>query len=169
MALIGALCFGSEFIYREDLKVAIQAHPEWKFPTLQNTPVIQLTRGEFRSSKKSKKMIFVHAEKSKQNDVACVLTKIYDGTSKAYPNGNMSLFIPIGNVMKATPEFRLKIIFNHDKHIGDETLFCIGGFNDLNTHITLKNDKSIPLRILLKNIPALEGNVTSSTFHPSLT
>jgi len=51
----------------------------------------------------------------------------------------------------------LKIIFNHDKHIGDETLFCIGGFNDLNTHITLKNDKSIPLHILLKSIPASEG------------
>jgi hypothetical protein len=46
-------------------------------------PVLQLTRGEFQNPKKSKKMIFIHKEKSKQHEVAEVLTKIYDGTSKA--------------------------------------------------------------------------------------
>jgi hypothetical protein len=102
-------------------------------------------------------MLFVSAELSRREEVSDIFKIISDGTQKSDPNGNMSLFIPIGNVTKATPEFRLKIIFNHDKHIGDETLFCIGGFNDLNTHITLKNDKSIPLHILLKSIPASEG------------
>ncbi len=47
MVQLGALCFGSEYIYQEDLKQAIIAHPEWNFPTLETTPVIQLTRGEF--------------------------------------------------------------------------------------------------------------------------
>jgi hypothetical protein len=55
MVQLGALCFGSEFIYREDLKRAIQSDPARQFPNLEKAPVIQLTRGEFRSSKRSKK------------------------------------------------------------------------------------------------------------------
>jgi hypothetical protein len=43
MIQIGALCFGSEFIYREDLKKALEMDPAWKFPNLEKAPVIQLT------------------------------------------------------------------------------------------------------------------------------
>lgn len=164
MALIGALCFGSEFIYREDLKVAIQAHPEWKFPTLQNTPVIQLTRGEFRSSKKSKKMIFVHAEKSKQNDVACVLTKIYDGTSKAYPNGNMMLFIPLHDNIQYDAPYRQKVIYNHEQFLGDEAAIAIHGLQDLDYGVTLKNQQKITIRLLLRSLPATQGMTRPQLF-----
>jgi hypothetical protein len=69
MVQIGAFCFSSEFIYREDLKIALERDLAWNFPNLEKKPVIQLTRGEFRAPKKSCKMIFINAEKSKQHEV----------------------------------------------------------------------------------------------------
>jgi len=53
--------------------------------------------------------------------------------------------------------FVTKIQFNHDKYIGDETLFCIGGFQNLNNIIQIKNGKSISICHLLKSIPATKG------------
>jgi hypothetical protein len=50
-----------------------------------------------------------------------------------------------------------KNIFNHEKYIGDETLFSIGGLQDLNTKIKLRSDKVISLQHLLKSIPEFEG------------
>lgn len=40
MVQIGALCFGRELIYREDLKIAIQQDPAWQFLQLKHPPVI---------------------------------------------------------------------------------------------------------------------------------
>jgi len=61
------------------------------------------------------KMLFVSAELSKRDEVSVIIKTIYNGTQKSYPNGNTSLFIPIGNITKATPEFRSKVYFNHKK------------------------------------------------------
>ncbi len=66
----------------------------------------------------------------------------------------MMLFIPISNVTRSNSEFRSKIIY--EKFIGDEALFSIGSFQNLN-FIHLKNGKSITIHHLLKSIPALEG------------
>jgi hypothetical protein len=45
MVQIGALCFGSEYIYREDLKSAIMHHPSWHFPVLSAPPISFDQRG----------------------------------------------------------------------------------------------------------------------------
>jgi hypothetical protein len=58
-----------------------------------------------------------------------------------------------------------KILFNHQKFIGDENLFSIGGLNDLNKIIKLKNNKQASIRHLLKSLPASEG--MSSTIIPT--
>ena len=116
MVQIGALCFGSELIYRDDLKKAIQQDRAWQFPKMDHPPIIQLTRGEFHGPKQSKKMIFVQTERTKQHEVAQVFTKIYVGTSKNYPNGNMMLFIPIHDNIKYDPQYRQKVLFNHEQH-----------------------------------------------------
>jgi len=60
--------------------------------------------------------------------------------------------------------FVTKIQFNHDKYIGDETLFCIGGFQNLNNIIQIKNGKSISICHLLKSIPAIKGMSRSQLF-----
>jgi len=157
MVQLGALCFGSEYIYREDLKQAIIAHPEWNFPTLETTPVIQLTRGEFRGPKKSKKMIFIHAEKSKQHEVARVISKIYDGTLKSCPNNIMLLFIPLHDNIQYDAAYRHKVIYNHEQYLGNEEGISIHGLQDPDLIITLKNQQKVTIRMLLRSIPATQG------------
>ena len=107
-------------------------------------------------------MPFVSSEHSRQKEVTYLLKSIYDGTiydgtKKMYPNGSMMLFIPHSTILNASIDFKTKILFNHNKFIGDETLFSIGELQDLNSIIKLKNGKLATLRMLLKSIPASEG------------
>jgi hypothetical protein len=157
MVQLGALCFGSEYIYREDLKQAILADPAWKFPTLEVAPVIQLTRGEFRGPKKSKKVIFIHAEKSKQHKVARILSKIYDKTSKSYPNNTMLLFIPQHDNIQYDAAYRQKVIYNHEQYLGNEEGISIHGLQDPDMTVTLKNQQKVTIRVLLRSLPATQG------------
>jgi len=69
----------------------------------------------------------------------------------------MMMFIPLSDIYKNDNEFQTKIQFNHKKYIGEETLFCTSGFNNLNTLVKLKNGQSILIRHLLKSIPASTG------------
>jgi len=102
-------------------------------------------------------MLFVSTEKSRQEEVSHLFKSTYDGTQKNYPNATVMLFIPLQEIKLSSLEFCKKNLFNHKKYIGDETLFSIGGLQDLNTKITLHNDKVISLRHYLKSIPASEG------------
>jgi hypothetical protein len=96
MAVIGALCYGSLWICREDLKMHIMHHQAWLEANtdMDNPIVFDLIVRQFRGSKKSTQMIFVTAERSKQDIVHDIFKTIYDGTPKAYPRGEMMLFIP---------------------------------------------------------------------------
>jgi len=145
MVQIGALCFGSELIYRDDLKKVIQQDPAWQFPKIDQPPIIQLTQGEFHGPKQSKKMIFIHTERPKQHEVAQVFTNFYDGTSKNYPNGNMMLFLPIHDNIKYDPQYRHKVIFNHEQYLGEETAVTIHGLQDIDNRVVLKNKLVITL------------------------
>jgi len=40
----------------------------------------------------------------------------------------MMLSIPAKDIIHSPPDFRAKILFNHEKYIGEETLFSIDGF-----------------------------------------
>jgi hypothetical protein len=99
MAVIGALCYGSLWMYREDLKMHILQHQAWQEANSdpENPIVFDLIVRQFRGSKKSTQMIFVTAERSKQDVVREIFKTIYDGSSKAYPRGEMMLFIPTRN------------------------------------------------------------------------
>jgi hypothetical protein len=123
MVNIEILCYSSVFTFHDDLKQAIITHPDWKPSNPEDPPLFDLFVGELSASGKKSKMLFVSAELSKRDEVTELFWTIYDSTQKSYPNSSMCLFIPIGNITKASPEFCTKIIFNHDKHIGDETLF----------------------------------------------
>jgi hypothetical protein len=81
-------------------------------------------------------MMFVSTEQSRQKEVSGILKALYDGTPKPYPNGYMMLFIPHTTGHYPSPEFRQRILFNHDQYIGDEAAFSIGGFQDLHNIIT---------------------------------
>jgi hypothetical protein len=76
----------------------------------------------------------------------------------------MMLLLPTKDIYTFSNEFQTKIIFNHDKYIGDETLFCIGRFHDLKNVITLKNGKQVTLWHLLKSIPASTGMLQPQLF-----
>ncbi len=99
----------------------------------------------FRGSSKSTDMIFVRAERSKQDEARKVLQNIYDGSRKSYPRGEMLLLIPIVSRLEDeyTPDQRDKFIFNHEKFLGDEDCTAIYGLNDLNTTVTLSNQAKV--------------------------
>jgi hypothetical protein len=73
-------------------------------------------------------MLFVFSEKSKAEEVTNLFKAFYDGTTKSYPNRSMMLSIPAKDIIHSPPDFRAKILFNHEKYIGEETLFSIDGF-----------------------------------------
>jgi len=89
-------------------------------------------------------MLFVSAECSKQNEVSSLLKSIYDGTKKSYQNGAMMLFLTLSEISTSSSDLRKKIVFNHEKFLEEETLFCIGGFQNLNSSILLKNGQTLP-------------------------
>jgi hypothetical protein len=124
---------------------------------MEKPPVLQLTRGEFQNPKKSKKMIFIHTEKFKQHEVAEVLTKIYDGTSKAYPNGNMMLFIPMHDNIQYDAAYRQKVLYNHEEFLGEESAIAIHGLQHPDLGVILKHGPSVSLRMLLQSLPATQG------------
>jgi hypothetical protein len=158
MVKIGMLCYNSSiFIFRDDLKQAIISHPSWTPSDPTNPPISDIYVGELNNSSKKTKLLFVSSEKSKQEEVSNLLRSIYDGTQKSYPNGSMMGFVPITDLYGSSSDFRTKLQFNHEKYIGDETLFFIGGFQNLNNLVTLKNGNSISIRMLLKSILASEG------------
>jgi hypothetical protein len=105
---------------------------------------------------KKTKIIFVSTERSHQEDVSNRFKKIYDGTQKSYPNGSMMLFIPLAE-LQTSPSFCAKILFNHMQYLGEETIFSIGGLQDLNNTVLLQNGKATSIHLLLKCLPASAG------------
>jgi hypothetical protein len=166
MFIIGALCYGSTWLFREDLKLHIQQHPVWNEITQnQETLLFDLILRRFRSTTKTTMMIFVTAERSKQETVREAFKTIYDGTSKAYPRGEMLLFIPIKHGESYDQDKRNKYIFNHETYLGDEDVIAIHGLRDLNTEICLKGGLKTTIRMLLKSLPATQGMQRNRLFH----
>jgi hypothetical protein len=157
MVQIGALCYGSIFLFREDLKQAILAHPQWTPTDPMSSLIFDIYVRDFKTPGKKTKMLFLSAERSKQNEVSSLLKSIYDGTKKSYQNGAMMLFLTLSEISTSSSDLRKKIVFNHEKFLEEETLFCIGGFHKLNSSILLKNGQTVTLRTLLKSIPASNG------------
>jgi hypothetical protein len=157
MVQVGALCYSSIFLYREDLKQSIISHPAWTDKFSHQAPIFDIYPADFTGSSKKTKMLFISAERSKQKETATFFTELYDGTVKDYPNGATMIFIPLYSGIVYSPDQRDKIIFNHEAFIGSEEAMCIGGLSDLNTPIKIKGGQEIPLRILLKSLPATHG------------
>jgi hypothetical protein len=125
-----------------------------------NKPIIlDLVVKPFRGSSKTVEMIFARAERSKKEEARKVLQEIYDGSNKAYPRGDMLVFIPIMTRLEDnfTPGQRDCILYNHEKYLGNEDCAAIFGLNDLNTKVTLQNGRQVYLRTYIKCIPALSG------------
>jgi hypothetical protein len=109
-------------------------------------------------------MIFVTSEWSKMDLVQEALSNMYDGTSKAYPRGDMLLFFPIKGNDPSTPEQRSKFVYNHETYLGEEDVIALHGLNDLNTEITLKGGKTTDTCTLLKSVPASTGMTRNRLF-----
>jgi hypothetical protein len=164
MVQVGALCFSSIFIYREDLKQSIIQHPLWTTKHTDDPPIFDIYLADFTGPSKKTKMLFISAEKSKQNVVATFFRDLYDGSKRDYPNGAMMLFVPLYDGVNYSPEQRNKIIYNHESFLGAEEAISIGGLADLNTPIKIKGGHEIPLRLLLKSLPATQGMSRSQLF-----
>ncbi len=102
-------------------------------------------------------MIFVSAERSKQDLVREIFKAIYDGTAKTYPRGEMLYFIPVHLGEQYTEKQRDKFIFNHETYLGDEEVTAIHGLKDLNSEVIIKGGKAVTIRILVKSLPATNG------------
>jgi len=157
MVPIGALCYGSLFIFHDHLKQAIVNHSQWTPQENVPPPIFDIYVSEFIASGKKTKMLFVSSEHSRQEEVIHLLKTLYDGAKKIYPNGSMMLFILHSMFSNASSDFKNKILLNHNRFIGDESLFSIGSLKDLDSLIKLKNGKSAMLLMILKSIPASEG------------
>ncbi len=143
MPLIGALCYGSLFLYREYLLLHILKDPLWieANQTRHKPIIIDMVVKPFRGSSKSIEMIFVRAERSKKDIAKDIMEKIYDGSIKSYPRRDMLFFIPISSKIEDdyTPQQGDKFIFNHENYLGEEDCMALFGLNDFNSNITLKN------------------------------
>jgi hypothetical protein len=128
MIQISSLCYGSIFMFHDDLKQAIISHPQWTPSDPKSPPIFDIYVGVFNTPDKKTKMLFVSAKRSKQEEVSNLFESIYNGTKKSYPNGAIMLFLPLSEISNSSSDLCKKIVFNHDKIIGDETLFCLGGF-----------------------------------------
>lgn len=161
MSIIGALCYGSLFIHRDSLLESIQSLLEWiKLNQGRETPiVIGLVVKPFRSPGKSADMIFIRSERSKKEEATNFFLKLYDGTPKRYPRGDMFFFIPVTSKLEVeySDAQRTKFLFNHQAYLGDEDCFVIFGLSDLETNVTLKDGKMVTIRTLLKSLPASAG------------
>lgn len=157
MIQIGALCFSSIFTYREDLKQAILLDPLWNPANTIDEPIFDIYPADFQDPDKKTKMLFVSAEKSKQNDIAKFFSAIYNGTKKEYPNGTMMAFIPLNDGVKYTDEYRRKLIHNHESYIGNEEAISIRGLQELQQSVTITTGDTITIRELLKLLPAAPG------------
>jgi hypothetical protein len=168
ISLIGALCYGSLFIYWEDLLLRIVEHPSWVAlnKDKEKLILIDVVMKSFRGSSYSVDMIFVRAECSKKDEARKVLQELYAGTPKVYPRGEMLLFIPVKSYLEEdyTASQRDKLIFNHNKYLGTEDCMAIFGFKDLNTMVTLKTGVKVTLCTLLKSIPGVPGMSRSRLF-----
>jgi hypothetical protein len=161
---IGALCFSSVFIYREDFKLSIINHPLRANKYTNQPPIFQTYQADFTGSSKKTRMLFISTEKSRQKEVATFFSELYDGSKKDYPNGAMMIFVPLYDGISISNQQRDKIIFNHESFIGSEEAISIGGLSDLNTSIKIKGGHSISLRLLLKSLPASQGMSRSQLF-----
>lgn len=67
------------------------------------------------------------------------------------------VFIPLTKHVRYTPEYRTKLIANHDAYIGDETAISIRGLRDLQTDVKIITGDTITIHTLLKSLPATKG------------
>jgi hypothetical protein len=161
MSIIGALFYGSLFLYCDGLLKSILSHPDWI--TLNKNKekpiIIDLIVKPFKCPGKSINMIFVQSERSKKEEATKFFLSLYDGTPKRYPRGDMLFFIPVTSKLEDdyTDAQRVKFIFNHTAYLGEEDCTAIFGFTDINTQILLKDGKQVALRTLLKSLPASTG------------
>jgi len=168
MSIIGALCYGSLFLHRDNLLASILALPEWiQLNQGRDKPIIiDLVVKPFRSPRKTADMIFVRSERSKKDEATKFFLKLYDGTPKRYPRGDMLFFIPVSSNLEVdyTDAQREKYLFNHQAYLGDEDCFVIFGLSDLDTKVTLTDGKPATIRTLLKSLPASEGMTRTRLF-----
>jgi hypothetical protein len=103
MSIIGALCYGSLFLHRDSLLKSILELPEWvQLNQGREKPIIvDLIVKPFKSPGKSTEMIFVRSERSKKEETTKFFLKLYDGTPKRYPRGDMLFFIPVASKLEA--------------------------------------------------------------------
>ena len=59
---IGALCFSSPYIYREDLRLSIIQHHTWNITKDPNPPIFDLVLSDFIGPTKKTKMLFIVGE-----------------------------------------------------------------------------------------------------------
>jgi hypothetical protein len=103
MSIIGALCYESLFIHRDSLLKSIMELPEWFALNhgKEKPIIIDLIVKPFKSPGKSMDMIFIRSERSKKEETTQFFLKLYDGTPKRYPRGDMLFFIPVTTKLEA--------------------------------------------------------------------
>jgi hypothetical protein len=69
MVPIGVICYSSPFHHREELKQAILYHPTWQPNDKSNPPVFDVYLGDFLAGGKKTKMLFISAERSRQEEL----------------------------------------------------------------------------------------------------
>jgi hypothetical protein len=135
---IGLLLYSSVFLFRENLKENITKDDGWN-PDEEDFPFIfDLSLREFAGPQKRVPMIFVSAEKSKAEQAVRVFSSIYNGAHKDYPNNAPMLFIPLLR-MDHSPEYRKKLIYNHEAFLGDEDAITVTGIKCLDSLIVCKH------------------------------
>jgi len=144
MVQIGILCYGSIFTFRDNLKQAILNHHKWIPISNDGPPIFDIYIGKLNSaSKRQKCSLFPVKNPNRKKHL--VFLKSFTTVQRKLTPMAPCCFSYRSRISLDFLQFHQKIQFNHEKYTGEETLFCIGGFQNLNNIIKLKNGKSLSI------------------------
>jgi hypothetical protein len=151
MVRIGFLMRVRGFTYRDDLQDYIIGSEEWK----TNQFHFRMHFNTFVASSKGKlaHMLMIDVDHPSIKVGINFYQYWFQGEEPYSPNGIACLFLPLYK-KSYTDEERMKIVMDHEHHLGNDSVVTLQGLKPLKTIIELNNGTHTTIRNLLLSIPA---------------
>ncbi len=149
MVKIGFLSRVRSFTFRDDLQSFITASSEWKAQPFQ----FRMYFDAFTAKGQTAYVLMIDVERPKIELGTHFFQMWYNGNKRFSPNCIKYLFLPIYRKSYTDSE-RLKIIADHEHHVGNNSVVAMKGLKSLDTLVPLANGVYTTIRRLLLSIPS---------------
>jgi hypothetical protein len=149
MVRIGFLSRVRSFTFRDDLQLFITSSSEWKAQPFQ----FRMYFDGFTVKSQTAYVLMIDVERPKIELGIQFFQTWYSGNKRYSPNCINYLFMPMYRKFYTETE-RLKIIADHEHHIGTNSVVAMKGLHSLDTLVKLANGIHTTIRRLLLSIPA---------------